>query len=70
MKKTQSFEEALARLEQIVELLLAEQVTLDQSLDLYKEGAQLIEICDKKLGSAKLKIEQLFPKEVTENHDA
>ncbi len=66
MKKKRNFEEAMQRLEEIAALLAEGTVSLDQSLKLYSEGAELIRQCDKQLADTKLKIETLFPKEVLE----
>lgn len=61
MKKNLTFEQALKRLDEIVETLGSGDTTLDASLALYAEGAELLSFCEGKLGDAKLKIETLFP---------
>lgn len=47
-----SFEEALERIEQIVETLENEQVPLERSIAYYKEGLQLSAACQQKLAQA------------------
>ena len=54
-----SFEERLARLEQIVTKLEAGDVGLDESLKLYAEGSGLIKDCRKTLAEAEKKIAKL-----------
>lgn len=51
------FEEALKRLEKIVEDLENGELPLDDALKRYEEGIQLSRLCSKKLESAKKKIE-------------
>lgn len=63
MKKKQTFEEAISRLEEITRLLDQEALPLEESLSLFQEGAALVELCNGKLKDAKLKIETLFPVE-------
>ena len=63
MKKNISFEQAMARLDEIVSKLDSGESTLEESLGLYGEGAELIAFCEKTLEAAKLKIETLFPGE-------
>lgn len=66
------FEEALARLEDIVRLLEQGESTLDESLTLFEEGVKLARFCSNKLDEAEGKIEimikegQIQPLEVAE----
>jgi len=61
-----TFEQSLARLDDILAQLTDGDISLEQSLSLYSEGAALIENCTKELNEAKLKIEHLsLKKEVT-----
>lgn len=53
------FEEALKKLESIVEQLEGGEIDLDKSLALYEEGISLFRHCSKKLEEAKKKIEIL-----------
>jgi exodeoxyribonuclease VII small subunit len=52
-----SFEDALKRLEEIVEILSLQKVNLDSMIELYEEGEELRQHCSKKLDEAKMKIE-------------
>lgn len=54
--KSFSFEEAMARLEEIVRLLENGQVTLDESIKLYEEGVALVNSANMLLTSAKQKL--------------
>jgi exodeoxyribonuclease VII small subunit len=63
MKKNMSFEQAMKRLDEITGTLDLGEKTLEESLKLYGEGAELIAFCEETLKSAKLKIETLFPGE-------
>lgn len=58
-----TFEEASARLEEIVKLLEDRKTTLDDSLSLYSEGVRLIGICNQKLDEAEQKITVIDTKE-------
>ena len=51
-KKKQSFEEAMERLEQIVEQLEQEEAPLEAAVALYKEGLTLSALCREKLAEA------------------
>ena len=57
-----SFEEALTKLEAIVEKLDDDEITLEESVQLYEEGLKLSKICSKTLESAELKIEEIEKK--------
>ena len=50
------FEESLKKLEQVLEELQKNDLSLEKSLELYDEGKKLLEICQKQLDEAKLKI--------------
>lgn len=54
-----SFEEALRRLEAIVQKLEQGDVPLDQSITLYAEGDELRAQCQKRLEAAQARIEQI-----------
>lgn len=58
-KKKLTFEEQLARLQEISELLESEEIGLDKSIELYEEGMKLSKTCYKKLTKAELKITEL-----------
>jgi len=56
-----SFEEAFAELEQIVNRLEGDQLTLEDSLALFERGQALAAACSRKLDEAELKVEQITP---------
>jgi exodeoxyribonuclease VII small subunit len=53
------FEEALQKLEGVVETMEADDLPLETLLAKYEEGAKLVKICQEKLAEAELKIQQL-----------
>jgi exodeoxyribonuclease VII small subunit len=53
------FEEALKRLEAIVEAMEAEDLPLETLLSRYEEGTRLAKVCQAKLADAELKIQKL-----------
>jgi exodeoxyribonuclease VII small subunit len=57
--KNPSFEEALKKLEGIVEAMEADDLPLETLIARYEEGARLAKICQEKLAEAELKIQQL-----------
>ena len=58
-----SFEEALIKLEEIVEKLGSQNVALEEMVNLYQEGVSLKEHCSKKLLDAKMKVDVILKKE-------
>ena len=54
-----SFEEALKRLEEIVETLEAGNSPLEESIKLYEEGMTLAKSCITRLNEAKLKLKKI-----------
>ena len=56
---TLPFEEALKKLETIVEAMESEDLPLETLLAKYEEGTQLARVCQAKLAEAELKIQQL-----------
>jgi exodeoxyribonuclease VII small subunit len=54
-----TFEKALERLNSIVNELESESVSLDRSLELFAEGKQLAEFCQKQLAEAEEKVKTL-----------
>lgn len=54
-----AFEEALARLEQIVQNLENDQLDLEASLQAYEEGVKLVRYCLAQLRTAELRMQQL-----------
>ena len=57
------FEEALKKLEKIVEDLEAGDLSLDDALEKYEEGIRLSKLCAKRLELAKKKVELLVKSE-------
>ena len=55
-EKKMTFEQALARLEEIVALLEKGDAPLDQSLELYEEGAALVRRCNTALEQAERRV--------------
>ena len=53
------FEEALEKLEDIVEAMEAEDLPLEQLLARFEEGTKLAKVCQAKLSEAEVKIQQL-----------
>lgn len=58
-EKQKSFEEAFARLEAILDLINEGKLNLEESLELFEEGNELISTCDRHLNTAQQKIEKL-----------
>lgn len=62
-KKTDTFEGALARLEEIVRMLESGNAPLDQSLAFFEEGTSLVKQCNSQLDNAEQKIKILMQKQ-------
>ena len=60
VKANVKFEDALDRLEKIVEQLEEGEMELDKSLTLFEEGVGLSRLCMKKLDEAQRKVEMLL----------
>ena len=58
-----TYEEAIKRLEEIVEQLDSGKLSLDESLKLFEESTKLPAFCKQGLENAKLKITELSKKE-------
>lgn len=54
-----TFEEAMARLEQVVRLLEGNAVSLDESLSLYEEGVALVRRCQGQLNEVEQRVKIL-----------
>ncbi len=59
MNRKMSYEEALAKLKEIVSRLESGEETLDNSLKLFEEGAKLSTFCYEKLQNAEQKITEI-----------
>jgi exodeoxyribonuclease VII small subunit len=53
------FEEALKKLEDVVEAMESQELPLETLLARYEEGTRLAKVCQEKLAEADLKIQQL-----------
>jgi len=62
-KKKLTFEESMARLEEIVSLLGKGDAPLDQALSLFEEGARLTKECTAQLDRAEQKVKLLTAQE-------
>lgn len=59
-KKTEkSFEDSFTRLENILEKLESEDVTLEETIKMYEEGLTLTKFCYDKLNNAELRIKEI-----------
>jgi exodeoxyribonuclease VII small subunit len=57
--KTPPFEEALKKLEGLVEAMESDDLPLETLLAKYEEGTKLVRICQEKLAETELKIQRL-----------
>ncbi|MBM7855496.1 exodeoxyribonuclease VII small subunit [Desulfohalotomaculum tongense] len=57
--KEMNFEDALFRLEEVVKKLEDGQLPLEQALELFAEGIELANVCNKKLEAAEQRINTL-----------
>jgi exodeoxyribonuclease VII small subunit len=57
MKKERSFEEAMARLEEIVAEIESEDLGLEKQFELFQEGMALARLCDRKLTEVEKSVE-------------
>jgi exodeoxyribonuclease VII small subunit len=55
-----SFESAFSRLEEILERMNSNSVSLDDSLKLFEEADKLINTCNKRLNDAERRVEMLI----------
>lgn len=60
MSKNMTFEESMARLEQIVRTMERGEAPLDESLKLFREGTELVSRCGKLLEEAELQIKKVI----------
>ena len=61
-KKEKTFEEALERLEEIVSCLEDHEQPLDETVNLFEEGLELVKLCDDRLKKFENRIEELSEK--------
>jgi exodeoxyribonuclease VII small subunit len=56
-RKERSFEEAMARLEEIVSQIESDELGLERQFDLFQEGMALARFCDSKLSEVQKSVE-------------
>ena len=59
MPKKMTFEESVQKLEEIVRAMERGEAPLDESLKLYQEGTELVQICTKLLEDAEIQIKKI-----------
>ncbi|TVQ67212.1 MAG: exodeoxyribonuclease VII small subunit [Balneolaceae bacterium] len=69
-KERQGFEEALQKLETIVEALGDQEISLENSVELYEEGLKLSKYCMETLENASLRIEKLETSDTLDDNKA
>ena len=62
-EQPQKFEDALARLETIVEEMEAGELSLDEMIERFEEGSRLVKSCSAKLDEVERRIEKLVQRE-------
>lgn len=58
-KKNPTFEENMQRLEQIVRAMEKGDIPLEESMDLFREGTELVRRCSKLLDEAQLQVRKI-----------
>lgn len=66
-KERPNFEEALKRLEEIVDELEDDSISLKRSIQLYEEGIELSKFCTSTLEEAELRIKKVAEQHAEEN---
>lgn len=59
-QKNKTFEESMGRLEQIVRAMERGDVALEESLQLFQEGTELVRSCQKLLDEAQLQVRKIM----------
>ena len=59
-EKNKSFEQNMARLEQIVRAMERGDVALEESLKMFQEGTELVRSCHKLLDEAQLQVKKIL----------
>lgn len=62
-KKKKTYEEALKRIDEITDMLENDEVLLENSIELYKEGVELLSFCSEQLKKAEREITLLTKKD-------
>lgn len=60
--KEASFEQAMQELEDILQEMSDDGISLEESIEMYARAATLINSCDKKLNKATLKVQEIEEK--------
>ena len=58
-ENNKTFEESMLRLEQIVRIMEKGKVSLEESMELFREGTSLVQRCGKLLDNAELEIQKV-----------
>ena len=58
-KKNETFEEKMRRLEEIVRAMERGDVALEESLNLFQEGTELVRSCGKQLEEARMQVTKI-----------
>lgn len=59
-RQNKTFEESMARLEQIVRAMERGDVPLEESLKLFQEGTELVRSCEKLLDNAQMQVNKIM----------
>ena len=59
-QQNKTFEESMQRLEQIVRAMERGDVSLDESLELFQEGTELVRSCNQLLDDAQLQVKKIM----------
>jgi len=59
-KENMTFEQSMTRLEQIVRAMERGDVALEESLELFREGTELVRSCGKLLEEAQLQVKKIM----------
>ncbi|EGQ3052809.1 exodeoxyribonuclease VII small subunit [Staphylococcus pseudintermedius] len=68
--ENKSFEEMMKELENIVNQLDHDTISLEKSLELYQQGIALSKSCEKTLSDAEKKVSELMDKEADESNES
>ncbi|EGQ3689519.1 exodeoxyribonuclease VII small subunit [Staphylococcus pseudintermedius] len=68
--ENKSFEEMMKELENIVNQLDHNTISLEKSLELYQQGIALSKSCEKTLNDAEKKVAELMDKEADESNES
>ena len=59
-KENRSIEEAMEALDQIAKRLESNEITLEESFQIYKEGMELLQYCSRKIDTVEKKMLQMY----------